>query len=237
MKRVFNYLMVICLFSFIFIINANAECSYQERKDLLNQAKNVEIWYEINTKKVNEEIINSDTGVKENKELEKKYITLNIINITEDIFIKIYTLKGDSEAFYINESLLNNGIYSFDNQNINDIEKYYFEFYSNRENCKGSKITTKTLIKPKYNYLHDLEICKNDNTFNLDYCKEFVTEDFNQNEAMSKLMKLVNNSSEQPVDNESNIFLDYWYFFVLFILLVIIIVFVLLKRRRKNYEI
>ena len=44
MNKVINYGLFLIFLSFIFVINVNAECSYQERKELLNEAKNVEAY-------------------------------------------------------------------------------------------------------------------------------------------------------------------------------------------------
>ena len=71
MKNIFNYALFVILLSFIFVINVNAECSYQERKKLLNEAKAVDISVE--------PILN------ENNEYDFKF---NIVNVTENFFIK-----------------------------------------------------------------------------------------------------------------------------------------------------
>ena len=46
MRNIFKYFIFIYLIVNISLINVNAECSYQERKDLLNSAKNIEAFFE-----------------------------------------------------------------------------------------------------------------------------------------------------------------------------------------------
>ena len=50
------------IFMFLFIQGVNAECSYKERKELLNKVKSIDIGYDIETNIIKEEGTDPDTG-------------------------------------------------------------------------------------------------------------------------------------------------------------------------------
>ena len=109
---------------FLCTFNVNAECSYQERKEMLNIAKNVDISVE---------------AVEVSAEKGKYDFKFNITGLTKDIFIKYYNLNDGNEQ-YITYEKLQNSIFSFTDENSLLTYEYKFKFYSNNEKCKKTNV-------------------------------------------------------------------------------------------------
>jgi len=163
MKNIGKYIIFIYILSFLCMFNVKAECSYQERKDLLNVAKNIDI--SVEPIEVSVEKGNYD-------------FKFNIANITEDIFIKYYNTNNGIEK-YIRFEDTNNGLYSFIDEASMQVYDYKFVFYSNNNNCIGYKLTTKTLKKPMYNMYSENVNCTNEIYQNFKYCNKFLDKDDN----------------------------------------------------------
>lgn len=237
MKKVFMYICILFVFSFINVSSMNAECSYQERKDLLNAAKKVDVSFEIKSEKKIENVFDAFTQEEKQIEVETNYFNLNIVNLSENLFLRYYNDFDDSEE-YVTFSNMENGLYSVRIDNISNIYTYYFEFMSNNNNCSGDIILTKNLIKPKYNYFSEFTICNEEKLKNTEYCKRFITEELGISEKvfLEKANSILESSDEDNVKEEFNIlnfFKTYWYIFVI-ILVISIIIFISLIITKKR---
>lgn len=233
MKKFFDYMFFIILLCFIFINKVNAECTYKERKQLLNLAKNVDVFYEI------KEIENKSTGVNSyGEELEYTEVNYEIVffvsNLSDEIFIKYYNTLNYEEK-YINKDNLENGIYTFTDKNYSTLYNYNFEIYSMNENCMGDEIYTRKVVKPIYNGYSNYAICNNEELENYEYCKKFVTKKISLNE--SEFIELANKkvNSQNNVIEKTTTYTHYYIIIglVLIILSVTIIIFLSI-RRKKN---
>lgn len=241
MKKVINYVCFTIIFSFIFIMNTNAECSYQERKDLLNQAKSVDVSFEVVEKEEEYTLINPNTGEEGQYSKTLYSFKLNVAGITEDIFAKIYS-TNDTNQYIVNYEDMTDGIYSIDIENTTDIVKYYVDFYSTNSNCYAEKITTNTITKPKENHLYYFSICLDERVQNSKYCEHFIEKDFSKSvdEIVSELTEIVNEdgSNTKNEDNVLNIvrnFMNsYWYILIIIIVIVVVFVTIILVRKKKN---
>ena len=217
------------------MFNVNAECSYQERKELLNAAKNVDIFYEVK-ENVNTEKGTNTYGEELNYENITYEIIFNISNLSNDLIIKYYNTLNYEEN-YINSENIKDGIYKFSDLNYYKIYNYYFEIYSTNENCPGNKIYTKKIKKPIYNGYSKYSICNEKELETYKYCKKFVTEEIKIDEA--KFIELANKQlkSEQDESNvETNIFFEKYFIYILIIITIIIIslvMIVIFKRKRR----
>lgn len=221
MKKIFNYSLFFILLSFVFINCVNAECSYQERKQLLNEAKAVDISVE--------PILN------ENNEYDFKF---TVVNITKDFFIKYYNTNNGEENI-INYELANNGVFSFVDKDSYSVYDYKFEFYSTSNNCYADKINFKSITKPMYNMYSENVNCTYEENKGFKYCAKFLTKDDNLSieEFYEKLLDY--NSKKQTQNNddiEESFFEKYIvYIFISFGTLIFsIIVVVLIKKRREK---
>ena len=237
MRRFVNYIIFLVLITIISIFDVNAECSYNERKELLNNAKNVDIFIELKTKKDYIDTLNIETGEVESKETEVDYFQFNIANLSKDLYIKVYNSEDADKYFYIFDYSLENGIYKFEDKDTMRLIKYYFEIYSNKSNCLGYDVKKVNVIKPKYNAFSDLELCKLEQTKNHKYCKKYIDKNYKESDMYNTLQKLKSEKNKNIIMEEENkfeLFFKYWYIFVLFILLIIILSIFLLIRRKKN---
>lgn len=239
MKRLVKYVFVTIIFSFIFNIYVNAECSYKERTDLLNAAKSVDVSLEVKEKNIEEESENPNSGEIEIIKKIKYYFTFNMVGLTNDIYA-IITNDYNSDEIVVNSSDLKDGIYSFDIENSSKIIKYTIAYYSNNNNCLANQVTTKTLKKPKENPIYYFSICSDEFIKENKYCDQFIEKEFDKNEN-----QILNYLSDLKRENEKNIkddsFIDnvlekikeYWYI-PTFIVGGILIVFTLYLINKKR---
>ena len=241
MKKFTKYILFIMLTSFLFIFNVHAECSYQERKELLNDSKSVEAYFDLERRIISAEKINPNTDLYETIEEEQYYFNLNIANLSDNLFIKV-TNNYNEEQLIVNANNINNNLYTYEISNLTDIITYYLTFYTTKENCYAEKINTIELKKPKENPLYYFSVCNNEKLENNKYCDHFITKDFNMNiyDIVDKLNNIID---EQNVDSKSdinffnkiiNIFKKYWYLFLVVFVIIILIIFLLIYRKRKN---
>ncbi len=242
MHKKITIIFVLFLSIFLFKYNVYAECSYKERKELLNSAKNVDIAYEIETKKNESTGISPDDPDEEIKTTFEEYnFKFTIVNLSNDIFIKYYNLFDNTEN-YVNYDDLNTGIYTFNDSNYLDIYKYYFEFYSRNTNCDGELMYTKKIIKPKYNLFSMYDICNKKEMEDYKYCKKFITKEFYISE--SEFIKLANtylsentSQKDQKDDNKYLVFLKkYWFYFIIVIMIFILGSLSIIKIKKKRSE-
>ena len=141
-------------------------CSYKEQMILNNDFSNVKITYEV----VNDNSIN-----------------ILIYNITENIYLSFADpeTKEENVIYYSNTA---NGKYSI-SRDLSNIEEYKFQIRSNISSCYGNVLTTKNIIKPKYNEFSTLSICDNEKLINHSYCQKFITADINKSE--SEVIKIL----------------------------------------------
>lgn len=171
-----KYIKYILLFIFTYIffnlnVFANA-CSYKEQVLLNNDLSNIKISYEI----VNNNIVN-----------------ILIYNITENVYVSFVDQDTNLEKnIYYTDT--NNGKYIIQRDTSN-LEQYKFQIRSHISTCYGNILSTKVIIKPKYNIYHKLEICKSEELQNHSLCQEFTTVEITktENEVIKILEEFLNN--------------------------------------------
>lgn len=213
MKYIKYILLIIitCVFSNVY---ANT-CSYKEQTILNNDLVNVKVLYEI----VNDREIN-----------------ILIYNITENIYITFTDVNNKKETIYFSNT--DNGKYILKRNAVN-LEEYEFQIRSNLTACYGNILTTKKIVKPKYNEYHELEICNNEKLANHSYCQKFVTREINKTEdevikileefLAVKVEKITTNKIEE---NEINIKNIITYTSLVLIIGIILVIFLLIKKKR-----
>ena len=146
---------IVLLLLLVASVNVNANtCSYKEQTILNNDFSNLKITYEV---------------------LSDNEINILIYNISENLYITFVNHDTNlEESIYYSDTT--NGRYSFI-RNTNEIEEYQFKVRANMSNCYGNILTTKKIIKPKYNNYSNLEICKNEKLSNHSYCQKFITKE------------------------------------------------------------
>lgn len=239
MKRVINYLLIYIVCLFVAINNINAECTYQERKDLLNKAKSVDIFIEPKVEVVEKYVTNSFSSVPVKTTYEKYSFDFLVSNMSDDLYIRYYN-DLDSGENYISSTDLKDDLYRLTVDDASTLITYFFEIRSNYNNCPGQVFYTKKVVKPIYNYYSEYSICELDNFKEKDYCKKFITKDLNISE--KDFFNITQNQLNDK-ENEKNIntfnvlnfIYNYWYYFVGVLLIVVVgIVFIVISRKRRK---
>ena len=222
MKKNIKYILFV-VFMFVFINNVNAECSYQDRKDLLERAKEVEVFFE--------------------PDLNNKYFTFNLYNLDNDLYVDIVNGKTKESKLVYSYDLVDNH-YSFIDNNISDIITYRVNIYSSNSECYGNKMTTKTVVKKIINNYYYMDICKGIEDYT--YCKPLLNNKFSINDEtirknISKYRDSLNVKKDDKTVNKFgikdliNILKKYWYV-VLIIVCISIGLIVVIKINKKRGE-
>lgn len=206
-KNIINIFLVV-IFSFIFLINVNAECSYQERKELLEKAKKIEAFFEpdVDSSRFIFKLFNLDDDL---------YVHLENLNTNQSV--EIYKYQYDTE------------FYTKDESNVSNIVTYKLQIYSNKSECYGDQIISKTIKKGIINKFYYEDICKGIDDYV--YCSPVLTKKINiSDEEVYKRIKAYKDSisyeektiidDKFSMDDLLEIIKNYWY--ILFIILLII---------------
>lgn len=212
-----RYIKYILITFCMFVLNVYADtCSYQEQSILNNDFSNVKITYEI----INDNQIN-----------------LLIYNITENIYFTYFNYDNASEE-NIYSIDTTKGKYIIERTTL-ELEEYNFQIKSNLPNCYGNILTTKKIIKPKYNEFHKLEICQNEKLKNHSYCQKFITQNIekNEKEVIKTLEEFLSVKVEgipttKVVQEKNNMKEIITYSVVGLIAIIIIVILLLIKKKR-----
>ena len=221
MLRLINYFLVMVILSFLFISNVFAECSFKERKELLNQAKNVEAYFE--------------------PDLDNNKFSFYLYNLTDDIYAELVNLDTN-QSFEIHKYQLEDGSFSLDIDNISERMTYRLYIKSNVSNCYSYNITNKTLIKGIINKYYSDNVCKGIEEYL--YCQPVLNENFNlSDEAIYRKIYNYKESLEVSTKQEikqENAFIafikKYWKYVLVISIVIIAIVILLIKLSKKRGE-
>lgn len=235
MKKKFIYLFFCVFISFIFIVDSNAECSYQERKDLLNATKEVKIFFEVDKRK--SEFINTE-DIPDYHGQDEYYLKLNVVNVTDDFFVELVNEKDATEAYYVSKDDLTNNMYVKEINNIGSSYKYIITYYSKNKNCLGKEITSTSIYKPIFNSISQTEYCNEKEFVDSEYCKVFIEKPFNTSDYdILEKMRLELNDDLSIDKSEDNTILDYlieYYYYILIVVAIIIILFIVIIIHKKR---
>lgn len=223
MKRMILFVLCIISSMIFFINNVNAECSYQERKELLDKAKNLEIFFEPN---VND-----------------KYFTFNMYNLDNDLYVIISNDKSDDIKEVYSYDMEDNR-YSFIDYNVDDLIVYTVKIYSNKSGCYSNNVTSKRVVKKIINKFYDDDICKGIEDYF--YCKPLLNSKFSisDNKVISNINEYREKSSIKEtedinkkfgMDDLIELIRKYWYILG-GILIIGIIIFIIVKINKKRGE-
>ncbi|MBQ3020634.1 MAG: hypothetical protein IJD92_00230 [Bacilli bacterium] len=213
MKKLLNTLIISFMFTFMFIFNVDAECSYQERKELLRESKLIEAFFDVDL------FINK--------------FTFNLYNLSEKLYVKI---ENDYDKNVISIFDVGSDSYKFDTFDVENIIKYKIKIYSKNDNCFSELINTKTVIKPIVNKYSKEDICNGIEEFY--YCKNVLTKKITLNdlEVYKKINEYKKSLEVNDAETKYN-FVDflkqnYIYFVIGFLVILIVISVVIINKRR-----
>ena len=240
MKKL-SYIMFMFVLIFLFLLDTSAECTYQERLDLLNEAKKVDVFFELGEEKKKINGVDPNDGTPTSIEITDEYFKMNFANITDNISVKVIN-SDTNESFIVNKSDLINGIYEYRINNVSNIITYKFEYYSKLSNCNDEKLSfTKSIKKPKLNSIHHYMICSNEVVSDNKYCKRVIDTDFNKSDSeiidyLNNVINKYNENNQKDVQSDKTFFdllKEYWYvpvISVIILLISVISIFIIKKR-------
>ena len=172
-KRLILLVLLPAFMIFTAKVNAASKCDATELVKINEEAAGVKVTYE----EVKEPVDTtgdepSDFGI--DYEIYRKYFKVNIINVTDNLYIKITDVnKGTTKTFTSKDAV--NGIISFKWEDLSAVGNLQTEVYTSQATkCPNENITTTHVVIPMKNVYHEYKACaKNpDNAI----CKEYVTE-------------------------------------------------------------
>lgn len=164
------------MLSFVLLMSVPkaATCNYEEKAKLNNEAANVKTNYEIKERILNKEEYDLPDGL-ESGEYEAKtdYIQVNILNLTENLYVEVTNnVNDDKKIFSYSDS--QNGNISFNWSELDTMVTYTVKiFSSSNTGCEGSTLKTLYISLPRYNDYSTYEICNEIPDYYL--CQRYVT--------------------------------------------------------------
>lgn len=177
-------------------------CSYEEQASLNKIAGNVKLVYEEGLEKVDESLYAPTVETVGEVELYREYFKLIFTNITKDIYVKIMNDYND-EVKYIRYQDTDDGMYTLNWYNLDDVVNFTYEVYSSDETgCRNEKYFTNYLVTPMYNEFSDKIICEGINDFLP--CQKYVTVKMDYSEQYKKIVEYVEEQENENSTNEKN---------------------------------
>lgn len=205
MKKIFSYYILVFILMFSCIINTSAECSYKERKQLLEEAKNIEAYIEA--------------------DLVVKKFDFFMYNLTENLYVELIAPNSPMPKVIYSQDIIED-YYTFSIYDTENPMTYKLIIYSNNSMCFGDKLTTKTIKKGIINeYAYSTE-CKGIEEYK--YCKEIIDKKIplTKNEVYKNILEYKKSLEPkiEPKKEASEILMyyltKYWYIPVILIVIV-----------------
>ncbi len=165
--KIIKFFIVVLFIICVPIVRADNTCNYSTRAELSKLAKNVTAAYEIKQR---------DDG--------SYYVEISIFNIVDGIFVEYHYADSTkrisskaSDGVSVFPVEVENGVYTFQDNDINIVRKYTFNVKATDPNCTNN-LRRFSLVKPKYNSMSELSICRYMDVQDNMYCQEWITQDF-----------------------------------------------------------
>lgn len=197
-----KYLLFVLFCVFLFPLNSNAQCDYQRMAELNKIASNVQISYSYEL---------DENGI--------PIFYVNVSNVTSDIYVK------DNYGNILIEE------FSFQ-LNYYGGKTIRYDIYSNDNNCRDSKLTTKYVSLPYFNTFYKSDDCSQYPEF--EYCNLWGMNDISQKQFLSKIEEYKDkNLKVQNIDEKKEMSENYILYIAFSGLIVLLILIVWVLRRKK----
>lgn len=237
--KIVSRLLIIISVVFLNILNVNAECDDKTRLEINTAASNITMDYNIVTNVVDlEGNIMPDIKVSEVTPEEGSPYTLmdtinvNVENITDKVYVVFYNGEEDGNHEY-HYSDLENGSFSYQVKDINNIHNFTLTVYSDVEECRYEEINKYELTTPMYNRNSTFEICIDNDVY---YCKKYVMSNFEIPSEDAYKFSLRNNlktnNEEQNLEKKNHILAIGGG--IIIVILIIMICYTLIKRIKRK---
>ena len=171
-----RFILLVLLPAFVIFaskVSAASKCEATELVKINEEAAGVKVTYE-EVKELVDSSGDEPSDFDVDYEIYKKYFKVNIINVTDNLYIKITdTNKGTTRTFTSNDAV--NGVISFKWEDLSAVGNLKTEvFTSQATKCPNENITTTHVVIPMKNVYYEYKACaKNPDAA---ICKEYVTE-------------------------------------------------------------
>ena len=173
MIKIKQFLIVFVIFlSAINHVNAASSCSYEQQVEFNNLASNVKVSYEA-VDIYDGKAINIDGDGKE-VDVYIRGLNINILNITEGIYIKVIDKKDDSSRVYHYSDSVD-GVVTFQIKDVDEVGNYTIEVYADKYSCINELYRSIPFTTPRYNNYSEMAVCQENPGFY--YCQEFINSD------------------------------------------------------------
>lgn len=181
------------------LVHAESSCSYSEQAELNNIVANVKANYEVVDIYGGKTIDIDKTG--EEIDYYIKGFNISVMNITEDIYVKVSN-NYDEEVKTYHYADTQDGVASFQTENVDDLIDYKVEIFSNKYSCAGEKFREITLTTPVYNIFSEWRECIENPDFY--YCQEFIPYEVVSTDNFRKQLEQYKTAKEEERKKEEN---------------------------------
>lgn len=174
MKKIIAvFLMLVVMLSWT-SVDAASLCSYERQVELKKIASAVKLTYEEAEEEVDPDTYGPpDSPVEGDGILYRNYFEIKLLNLTEDIYVKLENSYND-DVKYIRYEDTDEGTFSIDWKNTEEVVTFtYTIFTSNKTECVNEKLSSGMFTIPKYNRYHNSVICEDIPDYYL--CQKYIS--------------------------------------------------------------
>ncbi len=192
--------------------HAAGTCNYEEKAKLNSEVANVKTNFEIKQETIElspEEAPDEyyGTSMAENLSIKEDYIQINILNLTENLYVEVTNdFNKEKETYRYQDS--ENGNIAIIKRDLSKVVTYTVKVYaSSNTGCEGEALSTKYVAVPRYNEYSSYSLC--DSLPDYYACKRYVTfEEMDFSKFVEQVTKEIENKNKQEEEEKNN---DKWY--------------------------
>lgn len=187
MKRNLIILILFIMFSWT-SVDAASVCSYEKQSAISKSSYNVKVTYEEARGMLDpDEYYVPDNEDPETYVVYYDYFKIKILNITEDIYIKLEN-SANKEVKYIKYEDTNEGAFTLDWKDLSQVTTFNFTIYSStKTECPNEEFRKGVISTPMLNKNYNNVMCMEIPEFNL--CQKYITNNISD----KKFLELANN--------------------------------------------
>ena len=196
------FLGIVSFLTFALITNAASKCDYSELAEINQEAANVKVTYE-------EKLELLEKGELGKADLEDgatppdlytRYFTVNITNVTDNLYVKIYNSVDNTTKIFSSSDAVN-GIVSYRWDDIGDIANLTVRVYtSTKTSCSNEEVLVQQVTLPKYNVYSETDYCETNPDDSI--CSQYVTKEVTEEEFERKVEKQYKEDLKEAQDSE-----------------------------------
>lgn len=199
---------ILCLAALFNMMNVDAasKCSYEKQVELNKTASGVKMTYEEADGVVDPSEYVPLEGFEDdpNAQLHYTYFKISLVNITEDIYVKVENSITEDVKF-IEYKDTTNGTFTFDLNNIGNVTMFKYTIYSStKTDCSNEILIKGTMTTPMYNRYHTDQKCEKIPDFSM--CQKYVMTDFTYEDFRKKVDSYIEkqNKKEDKKEKKEN---------------------------------